>query len=68
MKPSVKGWVIAQQQDDLKVKMHPNREFDWHGRKRKLANTYREDADSEAAKKSVVAQIMFFADKELCHE
>jgi len=45
MKPSVKGWAVAAQQEDLKVKMQ---------------------ADSKAEKKSVVAQIKFFADRELC--
>lgn len=68
MKPSVKGWAVAAQQEDLKLKMHRDSGFDFEQRKRQLAYTYRDETSSKEEKKSVVAQIMFFADRELCHE
>jgi len=69
MKASAKGWAVAEQQVDLSHKMLGGKDrFDFEERKRKLADAYINDADSKKEKKSVVAQIMFFADRELWHE
>ena len=69
MKASAKGWAVAEQQVDLSNKIIGGKdEFDFDERKRKLADTYIKESDSKEEKKSVVAQIMFFADREICHE
>lgn len=68
MKPSVKGWAVAAQQEELKLKMHTDKDLSFEQRKRDLAYVYKREADSKEEKKSVIAQIMFFADREICHE
>lgn len=69
MKPSVKGWTVSEQQVDLSNKILGGKQkFDFEQRKRDLAYVYKREADSKEEKKSVIAQIMFFADREICHE
>jgi len=68
MNSSAKGWAVAAQQEELKIKMHADKAPDFEQRKRDLAYVYKREADSKEEKKSVIAQIMFFADREICHE
>ena len=67
MKPSVKGWAVAAQQDNLKEKMH-GRDYDptYTDRRESMAAVYVNKADSKEEKKSVIGELMFFADRELC--
>jgi hypothetical protein len=68
MNSSAKGWAVAAQQEELKLKMHTDKDLSFEQRKRDLAYVYKREADSKEEKKSVIAQIMFFADREICHE
>jgi len=68
MNSSAKGWAVAAQQEELKLKMHTDKDLSFEQRKRDLAYVYKTEADSKEEKKSVIAQIMFFADREICHE
>ena len=69
MNSSAKGWAVAEQQLDLSNKMLGGKDsFDYEKRRRKLADVYVYETDSKEEKKSVIAQLIFFADREVWGE